>query len=36
MSPSEMRILREPLGRQELAAMAQARFGDMVKAVAKL
>jgi hypothetical protein len=33
MSPSEIRIVRERLTRAELVAMAQARFGDMVKAV---
>src|SRR5690242_15145242 len=33
MSPSEIRIVREPLPRHEFAAMARARFGDMVKAV---
>jgi hypothetical protein len=33
MSPSEVRIVREPITRTELAEMAQARFGDMVKGV---
>ena len=33
MSPAEIRIVRERLTRQELVAMAEARFGDMVKAV---
>jgi hypothetical protein len=33
MSPSDVRIVREPIARAELAEMAQARFGDMVKAV---
>ena len=33
MSPSEIRIVRERVTRAELVAMAQARFGDMVKAV---
>jgi uncharacterized protein DUF5674 len=33
MSPSEVRIVREPITRAELAEMAAARFGDMVKAV---
>src|SRR2546423_11665628 len=33
MSPSEPRIIRELITRAELEAMAEARFGDMVKAV---
>jgi hypothetical protein len=33
MSPSDIRIVRQKLSRDELREMAQARFGDMVKAV---
>ena len=33
MTTSEPRIIRQQMPRAELAAMAQARFGDMVKAV---
>jgi Protein of unknown function (DUF5674) len=33
MTPSDPRIIREHITRAELEAMAQARFGDMVKAV---
>jgi hypothetical protein len=33
MSPSEIRIVRGAISRSELVAMAEARFGDMVKAV---
>ena len=33
MSPSDVRIVREPITRAELVEMAHARFGDMVKAV---
>src|SRR5207237_5009471 len=33
MTPSEVHIVRQQLTRPELVAMAQARFGDMVKAV---
>lgn len=33
VNPSEIRIIREQITRAELAEMAQARFGDMVKAV---
>src|SRR5437762_3141414 len=33
MSPSDPRIIRDRVTRSELQAMAQARFGDMVKAV---
>lgn len=33
MSPSDVRIVRKPITRGDLAEMAQARFGDMVKAV---
>ena len=33
MTPGDARIVREPLTRAELMEMAEARFGDMVKAV---
>ncbi len=33
MSPFQARILREPIGRTDLAAIAAAGFGDMIKAV---
>lgn len=33
MNPSDPRIIRDRITRAELAAMAEARFGDMVKAV---
>ena len=33
MSPPEISIVRDPIDRSELVAMAEARFGDMVKAV---
>jgi len=33
MTSSDARIIREPVTRAELARMAEARFGDMVKAV---
>ena len=33
MTPSDSRIIRQPLTRAELGGMAEARFGDMVKAV---
>jgi hypothetical protein len=33
MDSDEMRIIRQRLSRRELLAMAEARFGDMVKAV---
>lgn len=33
MSPSDPRIIRAQIARGELAEMAKARFGDMVKAV---
>lgn len=33
MSPSDPRIIRQQMTRGELAEMAKARFGDMVKAV---
>jgi hypothetical protein len=33
MSPSDPRIIRQQIARGELAEMAKARFGDMVKAV---
>jgi len=34
MSPAEPRIIRDPITRAELTRLAEARFGDMVKAVA--
>lgn len=33
MSPADPRIIREPISRADLGVLAQARFGDMVKAV---
>jgi hypothetical protein len=33
MSPADPRIIREPVTRAQLRALALARFGDMVKAV---
>src|SRR5688572_513815 len=33
MSPSDARIVREPITREELGELARALFGDMVKAV---
>ena len=33
MPPNEIRLLHEPISRSELAAIAAAGFGDMVKAV---
>lgn len=33
MSPADARVIRQPISRAELTTMAEARFGDMVKAV---
>ena len=33
MSPADPRIIREPVSRADLRVLAEARFGDMVKAV---
>lgn len=33
MTPSESRIVRQPISRADVTQMAEARFGDMVKAV---
>lgn len=36
MIPSAVRLVRDPIARAELVALAEATFGDMVKAVADL
>ena len=33
MAPNEIRVVREPIQRSELVAIAEKQFGDMVKAV---